>query len=133
MSNYCIKDNIGWSCTRPKGHEGDCTPSGRDPSLDNELRESELTAMNIVFQIGDALYEALPKDIAHKYFVDARQKTNDVAIDFATKLIQKARGEAEIDARIDELSRFGSIDSDRALYDRLAELEKTKGKSDGEK
>lgn len=47
----------------------------------------EKIAMNIVFQIGDLLYEALPKDIAHKYFVDARQKTNDKAIDFVKALI----------------------------------------------
>ena len=49
----------------------------------------EYAAMNIVHQLGDALYEALPKDIAHEHFVDARQKTNDVSIDFAEKLIDK--------------------------------------------
>jgi hypothetical protein len=51
----------------------------------------EYLAMNIVHQIGDALYEALPKDIAHEYFVDARQKTNDTTIDFAKKLISEDR------------------------------------------
>lgn len=46
--------------------------------------------MNIVHQLGDALYEALPPDVAHEHFVKARQNTNDRAIDFATKLIVKA-------------------------------------------
>lgn len=45
--------------------------------------------MNIVHQLGDALYEALPPDVAHEHFVKARQNTNDIAIDFATKLIQE--------------------------------------------
>jgi hypothetical protein len=55
----------------------------------DRLRERRLEAVaaNIVHQIGDALYEALPPDVAHKYFVDARQATNDRAIDFAKKLI----------------------------------------------
>lgn len=57
--------------------------------MSNEERELEGLAMNIVFQIGDALYEALPKDVAHDHFVDARQATNDVAIDFAKKLISE--------------------------------------------
>ncbi len=50
-------------------------------------KRTEMVAMNIVHQIGDALYDALPKDVAHEHFVDARQATNDIAIDFATKLI----------------------------------------------
>lgn len=50
---------------------------------------SERIAMNIVHQIGDALYEALPPDVAHEHFVTARQQTNDVAIDFAMKLIDQ--------------------------------------------
>lgn len=58
------------------------------PTEDQELRELEGVAANIVHQIGDALYEALPKDVAHQHFVDARQATNDVAIDFAKMLIQ---------------------------------------------
>ena len=49
----------------------------------------EYLAMNIVHQIGDALYEALPPDVAHEHFVAARQATNDVAIDFAKKLITR--------------------------------------------
>lgn len=55
---------------------------------------AEKIAMNIVHQIGDALYEALPHDIAHGYFVKARQATNDVAIDFAAKLVAQAIEEA---------------------------------------
>ena len=62
-------------------------------------REVEAVAMNIVYQIGDALYEALPPDIAHKYFVDARQKTNDIAIDFAEKLIAQALTHRERELR----------------------------------
>ncbi len=54
-----------------------------------EDRDIKHIAMNIVHQLGDALYDALPKDIAHEHFVDARQKTNDVAIYFAEKLIRK--------------------------------------------
>lgn len=52
-----------------------------------EQRELEAVAMNIVHQIGDSLYEALPKDVAHEHFVKARQATNDLAVDFAKKLI----------------------------------------------
>lgn len=47
----------------------------------------EAVAANIVHQIGDALYEALPPDVAHDHFVTARQTTNDRAIDFAKELI----------------------------------------------
>lgn len=47
----------------------------------------EAVAANIVHQIGDALYEALPPDVAHDHFVTARQATNDRAIDFAKELI----------------------------------------------
>lgn len=65
-------------------------------SSDGEWNIEHL-AMNIVYQIGDLLYENLPKDVAHNYFVDARQKTNDRAINFAKKLIsnkiQKAKEE----------------------------------------
>lgn len=50
-------------------------------------RQLEAVAANIVHQIGDALYEALPADVAHKHFVNARQATNDRAIDFAKELI----------------------------------------------
>jgi hypothetical protein len=50
-------------------------------------RRLEAVAANIVHQIGDALYEALPADVAHDHLVDARQATNDRAIDFAKKLI----------------------------------------------
>lgn len=52
-------------------------------------RDLEAIASNIVHQIGDALYEALPQDIAHEHFVNARQATNDMAIDFAKLLIAK--------------------------------------------
>lgn len=48
----------------------------------------ESVAANIVHQIGDALYEALPADVAHDHFVHARQATNDRAIDFAKDLIR---------------------------------------------
>lgn len=58
------------------------------PTTDsNEEDVLEYIAMNIVHQIGDALYDALPKDIAHDYFVDARQETNDITIDFAKRYI----------------------------------------------
>lgn len=50
-------------------------------------RDLEAVAANIIHQVGDALYEALPPDVAHEHFVDARQATNDLAIDFAKKLI----------------------------------------------
>lgn len=76
--------------------------------------------MNIVFQIGDALYEALPKEIAHKYFVDARQATNDVAIDFAKKLIKQSSlallesiKYSIADAVVDEDSGYG----DKSWFD----------------
>lgn len=55
-------------------------PSGDD-------RELEAVAANIIHQVGDALYDALPADVAHDHFVDARQSTNEKAIDFAKKLI----------------------------------------------
>lgn len=50
-------------------------------------RDLEAVAANIIHQVGDALYEALLPDMAHDHFVDARQATNDQAIDFAKKLI----------------------------------------------
>lgn len=62
----------------------------QDKKVDRDL---EAVAMNIVHQIGDALYEALPKDVAHDHFVDARQATNDIAIEFAKKLIKKHTSE----------------------------------------
>ena len=71
-------------------------------------KEIEGVAMNIVHQIGDVLYDALPPDIAHEHFVKARQATNDIAIDFAAKLLtqidQAAREEllARLDKFIDE-------------------------------
>lgn len=72
---------------------------------DAESRDLEGLAMNIVHQIGDALYEALPQDIAHEYFVTARQKTNDMAIDFVMQLIKQR----EAAVRIDELDRLIDI------------------------
>lgn len=57
---------------------------------DTEWRRSEHMALNIVHQIGDLLYETLPADVAHEYFVDARQATNDRAIDFVERLIDEA-------------------------------------------
>lgn len=50
-------------------------------------RQLEAAAANIVHQIGDALYEALPPDVAHNHFVTARRATNDRAIDFAKQVI----------------------------------------------
>lgn len=50
-------------------------------------RRLEAVAANIIHQVGDVLYEALPADVAHDHFVDARQATNDRAIDFAKELI----------------------------------------------
>lgn len=35
----CLKDNIGCSCTRLKGHEGECTPSGAN--LDTQKPEAK--------------------------------------------------------------------------------------------
>lgn len=70
--------------------------------------EAEHIAMNIVHQIGDVLYDALPKDIAHKYFVTARQATNDIAIDFATTLITKR----ELERAISELEMIYVIRDD---------------------
>lgn len=61
--------------------------------MKTNTREEKI-AMNIVYQIGDLLSEALPKNIAHKYFVDARQKTNDKAIDFVKTFIEKEKKEA---------------------------------------
>lgn len=66
--------------------ESNC-PCHQEPTLPTFKEEAERVARNIVYQIGDVLYEALPPDVAHKYFVKARQNTNDRAIDFATKLI----------------------------------------------
>lgn len=44
--------------------------------------------MNIVYQIGDALSEHLPKEMQSS-FVDARQATNDKCIDFVFHLLQQ--------------------------------------------
>lgn len=60
------------------------TPEDLAASGEHEL---EHIAANIIHQVGDALYEALPADVAHNHFVDARQATNDRAIDFAKALI----------------------------------------------
>lgn len=60
------------------------------PNKPTTLREWEIgehEAMNIVYQLGDLLYDALPKSLAHQYFVDARQETNDRAIEFTRKII----------------------------------------------
>lgn len=73
-----------------------------------EERELEAVAMNIVHQLGDVLYAALPADVAHEHFVTARQKTNDRAIEFAKKLI-----ESFATARvIEELERVKSCFAD---------------------
>ncbi len=58
------------------------TPQGGESE-----RKLENVASNIVYQLGDLLYGALPPDVAHEHFVMARQNTNDKAIDFAKKLI----------------------------------------------
>lgn len=62
-------------------------------SLSIPSSDKESLARNIVYQIGDVLYEALPNDIAHKHFVDARQATNDKAIDFVRDLLAQALAE----------------------------------------
>lgn len=71
--------------------------------MPQSLKDTELSleaiAMNIVHQIGDVLYEALPKDIAHDHFVKARQATNDIAIDFAKKLIANHNREVRSDIK----------------------------------
>lgn len=59
-------------------------------------REKE--AMNIVYQIGDILSEYLPKD-CQDTFVDARQKTNDRAIEFVGSFLTAAKKEARVDAQ----------------------------------
>lgn len=59
----------------------------------------ERAAMNIVHQIGDALYDALPKDVAHEYFVTARQTTNDMAIDLTKKLMATLLANAKQEER----------------------------------
>lgn len=57
---------------------GELIHKGVKPSKKTEWeRKSELVAMNIVYQMGDEL----------KLDVDTRQKTNDLFIDFAQKLI----------------------------------------------
>jgi len=71
-----------------------------------EERALEAIAMNIVHQIGDALYDALPKDVAHKYFVDARQKTNDGAIDFVKGLIESRDQRIALEAQERELNKI---------------------------
>lgn len=55
--------------------------------LKSHERDLEGIAMNIVHQIGDALYNELPQDVAHEHFVTARQKTNDALIDFTKKMV----------------------------------------------
>lgn len=72
-----------------------CDQDGEPDTLGG--RSLEAVAANIVHQIGDALYEALPPDVAHKYFVKARQATNDRAIDFAKQLISEHAGNSPLD------------------------------------
>lgn len=67
-------------------------------------RELEAVAANIVHQIGDALHEALPPDLAHKHFVTARQATNDRAIDFAKQLISAYTADTH-DSAVPKLGR----------------------------
>lgn len=50
----------------------------------------EKLAMNIVFQIGDYLGERLPKEM-RSMWADARQATNDKAIDFVKSLLHAER------------------------------------------
>lgn len=57
----------------------------------DKIKEIEMLAMNIVFQIGDALGEGLKKK---KDFVLARQNTNDDCIDFVMNLIAESNREA---------------------------------------
>lgn len=82
-------------------------------------------ASNIVHQIGDLLYENLPPEIAHKYFVDARQATNDRTILFAMKLIKtfsenmtasnvEAHNRFHKQDRIDELTQSAGVLLDEA-------------------
>ena len=95
--------------------------------MDTERPEAEAIAMNIVFQIGDALYDALPKDIAHKYFVTARQATNDVAIDFATKLINeqvcKALDSIELPEPDSVTTKYGYNSDEKKYGYRLARVD----------
>lgn len=77
------------------------TPTPK-PSLNKEERDIEGWAINIVYQIGDLLYENLPKDVAHEHFIDARQATNDRAIDFAAKIIKIALTTAKEEGREEE-------------------------------
>lgn len=69
-------------------------------------RNLEAVAMNIVYQLGDLLYDNLPKVIAHDYFVDARQATNDRAIKFTKKLV-KMYSDKQIDNRIKHYEEMG--------------------------
>lgn len=107
MSNTpnCIEgDKFGCSpfcllCGDLQGKYACCAPKCERCHTQNHStmegeRDIEHCASNIVFQIGDALYEALPPDIAHEYFVDARQKTNDITIPFAEKLIKSLLAKA---------------------------------------
>jgi len=77
--------------------------------MSEEGRGLEAVAMSIVHQIGDTLYEALPPDIAHKYFVDARQATNDKAIDFAMALIARQVAAARLEELESLLSKAEQI------------------------
>ncbi|MCA1565854.1 MAG: hypothetical protein LC803_09490 [Acidobacteria bacterium] len=98
--------------------------SEQDPPKANveDERNLESLAMNIVFQIGDALYEALPPDVAHEHFVAARQKTNDIAIDFAKKLIAADRRKAVEGATSNALDLLEEIGATaESIHKNLAE------------
>ncbi|WP_162625528.1 hypothetical protein [Mycolicibacterium llatzerense] len=76
-------------------------------------RQLEAVAANIVHQIGDALYAALPADIAHEHFVHARQATNDLATDFAKRLISGYVEEASTGSpSVDRPQLVGSIEGE---------------------
>ncbi len=76
-------------------------------------RQLGAVAANIVHQIGDALYAALPADVAREHFVQARQATNDLATDFAKRLISGYVEEASTGSpspSVDRPQLVGSIE-----------------------
>lgn len=99
----CERPRKTVSVSTLKGRRAICNNCGADwPQSSHskrEPREIEDVAANIVYQIGDVLYEALPPDMAHEHFVKARQNTNDLAIDFAKKLISKLLSDREKEIR----------------------------------
>ena len=76
-----------------KNEDYQCVECGkivRPSQTTSEEWSLEVQAMHIVYHIGNLLYEALPPEMAHQYFVVARQKTNDQAIDFVKDFLFQA-------------------------------------------